>query len=107
MTEIYTEFIRQASHHLAELLVAEVPPEQLTQVHYTNQEAAVVLRRIGHQAMRLVFARLGHTVTDQAKAEGYSVECRPSIKVEVLFGSKSSRHICGVKAKGTDLLKND
>ena len=44
MTEIYTEFVRQASHHLAELPVAEVPPEQLTQVHYTNQEAAVVVR---------------------------------------------------------------
>lgn len=86
MTEPYMEFIAEASHRLAELLCAELPKEQLEQVQFADREAAQVLRRVGREAMRLLFARLVEEVTAEAKRAGYKVERRPVIRVEVLFG---------------------
>ncbi len=86
MTAQYTEFIAEASHKLAELLFAALPEEQLEQGQFTDGEAAQVLRRVGQEAMRLLFARLVAEVTEEATRAGYKVERRPPIRVEVLFG---------------------
>ena len=86
MPEQYTQFISEASQKLADVLFAEVPAEQLERVQLADQTAAVILRRIGHQAMRLLFERLTRQVTAEAKRAGYTVERRPSIRVAVLFG---------------------
>ena len=86
MKEIYTQFIQHASQQLAALLLAQLPAERLAHVQYQDQEAAEVLRRVGQEAMRLLFATLSQRVTDEAQAEGFTVERRPSIRVEVLFG---------------------
>lgn len=87
MTEIYTEFIRQASQELAKLLLAAVPAEQLEQVQYKDQEAKAVLTKVGQEAMRVVFATLAERVTQEAKSEGYTIERRPRIRVDLLFGA--------------------
>ena len=87
MTEIYTEFIRHASQELAHLLLSNLPAEQLAQVQYKDQEAKAVLTMVGQEAMRLVFSTLAERVTAEAKQEGFTVERRPSIRVDLLFGA--------------------
>ncbi len=86
MTEPYTEFIAEASHRLAALLFAALPKEKLEQVQFADREAATILRLVGQEAMRVLFARLVEEVTEEAKRAGYKVERRPRIRVEVLFG---------------------
>jgi len=87
MTELYTHFIHQTSHELANLLLATLDAERLEQVQYADQEAKAILRQVGQQAMRLVFATLAERVTAEAQAEGFTVERRPSIRVDTLFGA--------------------
>ena len=87
MQEIYTEFIRQASQELAQLLLSDLPAEQLAQVHYKDQEAKAVLTMVGQEAMRAVFSALAERVTEEAKSEGFTVERRPRIRVDLLFGA--------------------
>nr|MBA3714272.1 hypothetical protein [Pyrinomonadaceae bacterium] len=87
MQEIYTEFIRQASQELATLLLSNVPAEQLEQVQYKDQEAKAILTLVGQAAMRVVFSTLAERVTAEAKREGFTVERRPRIRVDVVFGA--------------------
>lgn len=87
MTELYTQFIEQTSQELAQLLLATLPAEQLEQVQYKDQEAKAILRRVGQEAMRLLFSTLAERVTEEAKREGFRVERRPSIRVDVVFGA--------------------
>jgi len=87
MTEIYTEFIHHASHELAKLLLAKLPEEQLEQVQYTDAEAKAILTLVGKEAMRVVLTTLAERVTEEAKQEGFTVERRPSIRVDVVFGA--------------------
>jgi len=87
MTEIYTEFIRQASQELAQLLLSDLPAEQLAQVHYKDQEAKAVLTMVGQEAMSAVFSALAERVTEEAKSEGFTVERRPRIRVDLLLGA--------------------
>jgi len=87
MQEIYTEFIEQTSQELARLLLATLPAEQLVEVQYKDQEAKAILTMIGQEALRVVFATLAERVTAEAKAEGFTVERRPRIRVDVLFGA--------------------
>ncbi len=87
MKEIYTEFVRQASQGLAKLLLSDLPAEQLEQVQYKDEEAKAILTMVGQEAMRVVFTDLAERVTEEAKSEGFTVERRPSIRVDVLFGA--------------------
>jgi hypothetical protein len=87
MSEQYTEFITQASRQLAALLLAEFSKQQLKRVQLADHEAATILRAVGREAMQVLFATLAERVTDEAKREGYRVERRPRIRVEVLFGA--------------------
>jgi phosphoglycolate phosphatase-like HAD superfamily hydrolase len=87
MPELYTHFIHQTSQQLAQLLLATLDAEHLAQVQYTDQEAKAILRRVGQEAMRLVFATLAERVTAEAQAEGFTIERRPSIRVDTLFGA--------------------
>ncbi len=87
MTEQYTEFIAQASQQLAALLLAALPAEQLARVQLADHEAATILRAVGREAIQVLFATLAERVTEEAKREGYRVERRPKIRVEVLFGA--------------------
>ncbi|MCA1617014.1 MAG: UPF0236 family protein [Acidobacteria bacterium] len=87
MREQYTEFIAEASHKLAALLLAECSQEQLKRVQLADHDAATILRAVGREAMQVVFATLAERVTDEARRAGYKVERRPSIRVEVLFGA--------------------
>ena len=87
MTELYTQFIQHTSQELAKLLLAHLPEEQLAQVQYTDQEAKAVLTRVGQEAMRLVFTALAEKVTEEAKQEGFTIERRPRIRVDVVFGA--------------------
>ena len=87
MQEIYTEFIRQASQELARLLLSNLDDEQVEQVQYKDQEAKAILTRVGQEALRVVFSTLAERVTAEAKSEGFSIERRPSIRVEVVFGA--------------------
>jgi hypothetical protein len=87
MTELYTQFIEQTSQELAQLLLATLPAEHLEQVQYKDQEAKAILRQVGQEAMRLLFSTLADRVTAEAKREGFTIERRPRIRVEVLFGA--------------------
>ncbi|MDQ3252918.1 MAG: hypothetical protein M3R15_03255 [Acidobacteriota bacterium] len=87
MREQYTEFITHASRQLAALLLAECSEEQLQRVHLADHDAATVLRAVGREAMQILFATLADRVTDDARRDGYRVERRPRIRVEVLFGA--------------------
>lgn len=86
LTAQYTQFIAEASHRLAELLLAELPAAHLEQVHLSDRKAAQILRLVGREAMRQLLARLAAQVTAEAQEAGYKVERRPVIRVEVLFG---------------------
>ena len=87
MTELYTQFIHQTSQELAQLLLANLPAEQLEQVQYKDQEAKAILTRVGQEAMRLLFSTLADRVTEEARSEGFTVERRPLIRVAGLFGA--------------------
>lgn len=87
MPEPYTEFITHASRQLAALLLAEFSNGELQRVQLADHDAATILRAVGRNAMQIVFATLAERVTDEAKRDGYRVERRPSIRVEVLFGA--------------------
>jgi len=87
MKEEYTQFISESSQRLADLLLAELPKDELKQVQFSDQAAALILREIGQAAMRALFARLSEQVTQAAKSEGYKIERRPVIRIEVLFGA--------------------
>ena len=47
----------------------------------------MILARVGQEAMRLLFSVLAERVTAEAKGDGFRVERRPRIRVEVLFGA--------------------
>src|SRR5947209_12949747 len=81
LTEQYTEFIAEASHRLAELLRAELPAAHLEEVTFSDRKAAQILRLVGREAMRQLFAHLSAEVTSEAQQEGYKVERRPVIRV--------------------------
>lgn len=87
MTELYTEFIEQTSQELARLLLAHLPAEQLAEVQYKDTQAKAILTLVGQEAMRKVFSTLADRVTAEARAEGFTVERRPRIRVDVLFGA--------------------
>ena len=87
MTELYTHFIQQTRYELAQLLLATLPAERLEQVQYTDQEAKAILTQVGQEAMRLVFATLAERVTEEATQEGFTLERRPSIRVDTVFGA--------------------
>lgn len=87
MRELYTQFIEQTSQQLAQLLLANLPAEQLAQVQYKDQEAKTILTMVGQAAMRLVFSTLAERVTEEAKSEGFTVERRPHIRVDLLCGA--------------------
>lgn len=87
MTEEYTQFISESSHRLAALLLAELPKDELKQVQFSDHAASLILREIGQAAMQALFARLSEEVTQAAQAEGYKIERRPVIRIEVLFGA--------------------
>jgi hypothetical protein len=87
MPTLYTQFIEQTSQHLAALLLADLPATQLEQVQFKDQEAKAILQQVGQQALQLLFATLAERVTAEAHSAGFTIERRPRIRVDLLFGS--------------------
>lgn len=86
MTAQYNELIAQASQHLAALLLQNLSPDDRAPVLEVDREAATVLRQIGHHTVELVYAELSRRVTEEAEAQGLTVQRRPLVTFAVLFG---------------------
>lgn len=86
MSELYTQFIHRASQELAALLLADLPAAHLEQVRFKDRQASNILQLVGQAAMKLLFATLAERVTAEAKSDGFTIERRPRIRVDLLFG---------------------
>jgi hypothetical protein len=86
MTAQYNELIAQASQQLAMLLLQNLSPDDRAQVLQVDRAAATVLRQIGQQSVELVYAELSRRVTEEAEAQGLTVQRRPLVSFQVLFG---------------------
>jgi len=85
MQEDYEDLVNKLGKEIADAIL-DKEPELAERARLLDKEVADLLRRAGQAAMILIFAVVGGQLADEAMAAGLTVQHRPVITYNVIFG---------------------
>lgn len=85
MQEEYEELVEKIGKEIADAIL-EKEPKLAERARLIDKDVAEILRKAGQAAMILIFAVVGGQLVDEARAAGLTVQSRPVITYNVIFG---------------------
>lgn len=85
MQEDYEDLIEKIGKEIAEAIL-DKEKDLAKRARLIDKDVAEILRKAGQAAMILIFAVVGGQLVDEAKASGLTVQARPVITYNVIFG---------------------
>lgn len=85
MQDEYEDLVEKLGQEIADAILKK-EPELAKRARLIDKEVAEVLRQAGQAAMLVIFAMVGAQLTGEAQAAGLTVQSRPVITYNVIFG---------------------